>query len=678
MSEMMAVALEYAQAGWPVIPLHTPTGNADRPCSCNKPGCESIGKHPRTMNGVKDATIDEAKIRRWWEQWPNANIGGALGPQAGRFAEDIDPRNGGDETQAGLVEKHGALPATLTAGTGGDGFHFIFKWPAGYTGKLKGALGGGVDVKGEGGYIVLAPSLHASGKRYHWLNDAPVVDAPQWMLNKLREPKAAAGPSGEMGEIVTQPGRFSALQSLAGTMRRRGMAADEIYAALSAVNERRCQPPLDDSKIRYIAESISKHAPAESQPEPELSLPYWMDVEPGERARANETKAEAPPKKEPPRLAISWGELCELKIERRETILHEVERGEIVMSPAITNKGKTTFWRNAALSAASGREFDPIIKAGPPRVVLYGDFETRLYRARADIMRMIGRLSQEERAIISQNFHLISDCRIEGRPLNLSDPKHLLLFEAEAARVKADLIIIDTLTAAFAIEDENSNAEAARVMKKLCGMALRLNCVVVFLHHIGKAKLEEGQVAQAVHRARGASAYAGFSHSIISLIPGFGDPNISVLECSKVKGEKFGDRQIKLDPQTRWFSTLGEAQKPPTVRQQVVGIFNGRPMKTSEVIDLLPGVQERRIKEALQEALKAGELTQPKRGFYQKPGTQGESAESADPIETALSALSSQTTEDEELRAEMLDWGEDEDWEVPHDDFDPRLEALDR
>jgi hypothetical protein len=232
-------------------------------------------------------------IRHWWEQWPSANIGGALGPKAGRFAEDVDPRNGGDEAQAALLDKNGALPTTLTAGTGGDGYHFVFRWPAGYTGKLRGKLGPGLDVKAEGGYIVLAPSLHASGKRYHWLNEAPIADAPAWMLDKLREPKAVA-PSGAVGETIADGERNSTLASLAGSMRRRGMGADEIEAALRVTNEQRCSPPLDADEVRKIVESISRYAP-EPEPDPGPTFdcapeepPGWWDFEPqGEPSASN-------------------------------------------------------------------------------------------------------------------------------------------------------------------------------------------------------------------------------------------------------------------------------------------------------------------------------------------------------------------------------------------------------
>ncbi len=61
-------ALQYAAKGWRVLPLHGVT--ASRTCTCGKSDCSSVGKHPRTAHGVKDATTDEAVIRSWWRRWP--------------------------------------------------------------------------------------------------------------------------------------------------------------------------------------------------------------------------------------------------------------------------------------------------------------------------------------------------------------------------------------------------------------------------------------------------------------------------------------------------------------------------------------------------------------------------------------------------------------------------------
>jgi hypothetical protein len=289
MAQMKTAALRYAELGWPVFPVHTPTGDAAKPCSCRRVTCprfgkhpchkntcrdrgrhqchqcvcDSAGKHPRTKNGAHDASTDQAKIRRWWEIWPKANIGVVTGKDAGFFALDVDPRRGGAESLASLEAKHGKLPWTRTADTGGGGVHFLFKCPDFPVKSSAGELGPGLDVKGEGGAIVVAPSLHAGGRRYRWRNGAPIEDAPEWFLRLLREAqKPHANGGAATGDAIPEGRRNSTLTSLAGTMRRRGMGFDAIEAALLVTNNRQCDPPLADDEVRRIARSVCRYQPA--------------------------------------------------------------------------------------------------------------------------------------------------------------------------------------------------------------------------------------------------------------------------------------------------------------------------------------------------------------------------------------------------------------------------------
>jgi putative DNA primase/helicase len=289
MNKMMAIALQYAEFGWPVFPIHTPTGDNARPCSCRRVTCpqigehpchkntckdrgkhpchqivcDSAGKHPRTKNGVRDASTDEERIRRWWETWEDANIGVATGKEAGFFALDVDPRKGGADALASLLAKHGKLPETRTADTGGGGVHHLFKYPDFPVKNTTGKLGPGLDIKGEGGSIVVAPSLHTSGKRYRWKNTAPIADAPEWFLRLLREAqKSRANGSSAIGVAIPEGQRNDTLTSLAGTMRRRGMGFDEIEAALLVTNNKRCDPPLAEDEVRKIASNVCRYKPA--------------------------------------------------------------------------------------------------------------------------------------------------------------------------------------------------------------------------------------------------------------------------------------------------------------------------------------------------------------------------------------------------------------------------------
>jgi putative DNA primase/helicase len=289
MNRMKLTALRYIEYGWPVFPVHTPTGDVTRPCSCmrgtcphigehpchkntcknrgkhpcHQSVCDSAGKHPRTKNGVHDASTDEAKIRRWWETWEDANIGVATGKESGIFALDVDPRKGGAESLASLEAKHGKLPETRTVDTGGGGVHYFFKYPDFPVKNSAGTLGPGLDIKGEGGSIVVAPSLHTSGRRYRWRNDAPIADASGWLLRLLQEAqKTRANGGAAMGGAIPEGHRNDTLMSLAGTMRRRGMEAEEIEAALLVTNNKRCNPPLAEDEVRMIASSVCRYKPA--------------------------------------------------------------------------------------------------------------------------------------------------------------------------------------------------------------------------------------------------------------------------------------------------------------------------------------------------------------------------------------------------------------------------------
>ena len=126
-----------------------------------------------------------------------------------------------------------------------------------------GALGRGLDIKGEGGAIVVAPSLHAGGKRYRWGNGAAIADAPEWFLRLLRETqKSRANESAAIDATISEGRRNDTLMSLAGTMRRRGMGAEEIEAALLVTNNKRCDPPLAEDEVRKIASSVCRYKPA--------------------------------------------------------------------------------------------------------------------------------------------------------------------------------------------------------------------------------------------------------------------------------------------------------------------------------------------------------------------------------------------------------------------------------
>lgn len=188
-------ALQYIDLGWPVLPLHHIT--RDKTCSCGDGDCASPGKHPRLHNGVKGASIDKDQARRWWAEWPEANVGVATGPQAGFWALDVDPRHLGDESLSAIEQEFGALPDTAIQLTGGGGFHYLFRY-ASATVKNRTGVFPGVDVRGAGGYICVEPSNHVSGGAYAWEGSSDpteghrIMDAPEWLLERVAVSESAA------------------------------------------------------------------------------------------------------------------------------------------------------------------------------------------------------------------------------------------------------------------------------------------------------------------------------------------------------------------------------------------------------------------------------------------------------------------------------------------------------
>jgi hypothetical protein len=227
---MLEYALKYAQKGWRVIPLHTPKDNGE--CSCNKDCAKNNGKHPRTMRGLKDATTDAEKIRFWWECWRDANIGIVTGPESGFLVLDVDPRSGGNDSLQDLENEIGELPATLTSRTGGDGFHYLFVHSGEQIKNSSGKVGKGLDIKAKDGYIVAPPSLHASGKRYEWIDEsAEIAPLPLWLshlaTDKVQKNKINRGGAKALDQsFAKSEDDFSTFEELNAELKRRIMSHD--------------------------------------------------------------------------------------------------------------------------------------------------------------------------------------------------------------------------------------------------------------------------------------------------------------------------------------------------------------------------------------------------------------------------------------------------------------------
>lgn len=268
MTKLIKAGIAYAKIGWWVIPLHTIKNGK---CTCSKgEGCDCPGKHPRIKDWPNEATTDIDKVTKWFTKWPDSNIGIATGSRSGFIVLDIDPRHGGEENLHDLQAEYGQLPDTVEALTGGGGRHLLFKHPGGTVQNRVGSDEGlvpGVDVRADGGLIVVSPSMHISGNRYEWEassrpDETELAELPNsWlMFIKGKNPnKPAERRSQRVDKVIPEGKRNDVLFKIASSFRAKGLNDDEIYAAVWQVNINRCIPPLREDEIKTLVASVSRY-----------------------------------------------------------------------------------------------------------------------------------------------------------------------------------------------------------------------------------------------------------------------------------------------------------------------------------------------------------------------------------------------------------------------------------
>lgn len=189
-------AMRWYKWGFSVIPVHYPV---DGGCSCRNPECSSPGKHPALRSWLKYQTKRPtvANLESWFEEdgpYENYNLGVITGSVSNnQFASDVDvgPNKEGAENMYDLQLTYGELPSTVVTVTGSGGNHYFFKAPEGVITKTdKDVLAKHIDNRGEGGFVVVPPSIHVSGDHYTFRSmddQVEIAAAPEWILERVCE-----------------------------------------------------------------------------------------------------------------------------------------------------------------------------------------------------------------------------------------------------------------------------------------------------------------------------------------------------------------------------------------------------------------------------------------------------------------------------------------------------------
>lgn len=232
---MLNAALHYASLGYRVFP------------------CLVGGKEPATKHGFKDATLDEDQIAKWWAREPRYNV--AISTD-GLLVVDADPGSG--EWVSDHLDQLVDGPIAMTPRRGR---HYWFQQNGTALGNTAGTLATGVDTRGNGGYVLVPPSI-VGDRAYQWASEigTELPTAPQWLIDELAEVTQPPLRDSNV-EQIAEGTRNQVIFRFGSFFRRGGLSEGEILASLREINANRCQPPLADGELQTIAKQAARYEP---------------------------------------------------------------------------------------------------------------------------------------------------------------------------------------------------------------------------------------------------------------------------------------------------------------------------------------------------------------------------------------------------------------------------------
>lgn len=470
-------------------------------------GWQSFPLKPREKTPIVKwadvATCDTKMLNGWFDNYPDSNIGIACGRRSGIIALDIDAAHGGYESLTELISQYGALPQTPVSKTGNGGEHILFKHPGVEIRNSAGKLGKGIDVRGDGGYIVAPPSIHPNGNVYEWMirpSEVELADMPEWMIELLREPEKPKEKVQAEESIIVEGGRNDYLTKMAGAMRRKGFSEDAIFSALQIDNREKCHPPLSDGEVLQISKSVMRYT-AEDVPQVEKPLPNSLHVI--ELLEIETRERERDPKD-------VWG--IHYAFPYLSLITGGKQKGELIYGAGEPGVGKSWFFHQDALFTAIG---NPSKKIPETPVLLWsGEMKRRqVYRRFFEMLGvpkralLTGRMKEvdkytgelidhwekfdEAKAILMNSPIYVADMG-----LDLKDIRTMLEREIDAHGIQQAVFDYDWLISAPGQGEIEQSQNISRTMKQI---ANDLDISIILISSVNKGGM--GQMSENVTKA---------------------------------------------------------------------------------------------------------------------------------------------------------------------------------
>jgi hypothetical protein len=486
---MREEAIRLAELGIRVIPI--------------KPG----QKYPPMPQWQDKASNDIHVVNDWWtNQYSGYGIGIATGQtRHGRiFVLDVDDREEykGSDTLHDLQEKYGQLPETVTAITGTGGQHLYFYCDEDIRNDAGSRLGVGLDIRGTGGQVLAAPTIHPNGRAYQWEHGASPHErkpakAPDWLVKLLTKQPEMVKPVGQPDSFLTDPNTPSARYCARTTWEQLLIPDGWTLAKTDRHGEQHWVRPGKDprdgtsatighngndalivftSSIPWLPEggynrfgyyAASKHggdwkqasqaflATSEGKPEPVTPIPT-----PDEMLS----------------MLVDWKAFWSLEHATEEWLAKPlIAKGRQTALFAGAKTGKSWLTLNVTAALATGK---PILgqPAQPPVHVLYLDYEM----IESDLYERLEQFGYTEDDDLSHlHYALIPNLP----PLNTTEGASAVMKLVELT--KAEVVVIDTT--GRAIDGEENSADSYREFARTTGLSLkRANIACIRTDHAGK------------------------------------------------------------------------------------------------------------------------------------------------------------------------------------------------